>query len=187
MGCAHPLDHQIVMTRPVWVGPVSYKPIRRGPGGVKGGFMAAEPIRPNGPASMSNLLKNCSFFEIFNQSELEIFLSRGQFLKYDAGRSIIKENETGLIFFVVLGGLVGVFKGRKKLAELGPGEIFGEMSILGGQRRSADVLAVKPSIVFSLDRDIFEIGELEFQLKLHKIITRRLVARLSQTSDVLAY
>lgn len=149
--------------------------------------MGAAPMRPTGPTSRSSLLKSCPFFEIFDQDELDVFLGRGQFLKYDGGRSIIKENETGLIFFIVLAGLVGVFKGRKKLAELGPGEIFGEMSILGDQRRSADVIAVKPSILISLDQDIFEAGSIDFQLKLYKNITRRLVARLSQTSDVLAY
>ena len=62
--------------------------------------------------------------------------------------------------FVVAEGSVSVFlrgeHGRKRVASLAPGVVFGEMGLLDGLPRSADVFADEDAIVLKLSRKTFE-------------------------------
>ena len=65
---------------------------------------------------------------------------------FGAGAVICKEGDPGAEFYVVLKGKVKVsgddLLGRShELAVLGPGEFFGELAALTGQRRQATVVA----------------------------------------------
>lgn len=59
------------------------------------------------------------------------------------GTVIIREGERGQDFFVVESGSAKVTHGseNKELAELGPGDFFGEMSLLDGGQRNATITA----------------------------------------------
>jgi CRP/FNR family transcriptional regulator len=61
--------------------------------------------------------------------------------------------------FVVQSGRVEVVKqsgaGEIRLAEFGPGEIFGEMVMFGTRERSATVRALGEVTVMTIDRKIF--------------------------------
>jgi membrane protein len=62
-----------------------------------------------------------------------------------AGEAIIREGETDRIAYYLLSGRAGIYKGiegeRKRLGELGPGALFGEMAYILNEPRSADVQA----------------------------------------------
>lgn len=67
-----------------------------------------------------------------------------------AGEAIFREGDHAREMFVVLGGEAEVVKhgkrgGETRVALLGPGDWFGEMSILDVQPRSATVVAVAPT------------------------------------------
>jgi hypothetical protein len=51
----------------------------------------------------------------------------------------IKEGAGGREFFVIIGGTVGIERGGKKIDALGPGDFFGEASLLTDKRRNATV------------------------------------------------
>jgi CRP-like cAMP-binding protein len=60
---------------------------------------------------------------------------------YAAGREITTEGESGLGFFVVADGTATVTIDGTTRRQLGPGDHFGEMALIDGGRRSAQVTA----------------------------------------------
>jgi small-conductance mechanosensitive channel len=76
---------------------------------------------------------------------------------YGAGETIVRQDEPGDSMFIVCAGTVAVVlePGRKELAQLGPGDYFGEMSLLTGDPRSASVVARGDVSVLELSADIF--------------------------------
>ena len=79
---------------------------------------------------------------------------------YAAGTVILREGEPGDRVFFVHSGRVRVVKETAgepavRLAEFGPGEFFGEMSLVESVVRSASVIATEPTRVFTLKNTDF--------------------------------
>jgi len=104
------------------------------------------------------------------------------------GEWILREGEAGQSCFLVISGRVEVRKNLgmdkyKKLVELGPLDIFGEVCFLGVESRSAGVLAMEPTLLMEFGREDFEklialhpaIG-----LKLYRGMARELAQRLAR-------
>lgn len=74
-----------------------------------------------------------------------------------AGVTVIREGEAGAAFYIVGRGLVEVWRGREQerstLAQLHAGAIFGEMSLVTDQPRSASVTALEATDLLCLGRD----------------------------------
>lgn len=58
-----------------------------------------------------------------------------------AGTRLTVEGASGYTFFVIENGEVQVEQGGRVINTLGPGDFFGEMAIVSGDRRSATVTA----------------------------------------------
>lgn len=78
-------------------------------------------------------------------------------LVFDKGDVIMREGDPAKLFFVLARGTVSVEikvhgKGerRKRVASIGPGLTFGEMALLDGGKRSADVIANERVICYGL-------------------------------------
>jgi len=74
---------------------------------------------------------------------------------FAAGTVIVREGEPGDRIFFVREGRVQVVKEKAgeaavQLAEFGPGDFFGEMSLVESVVRSASVVALEPTRVFTL-------------------------------------
>jgi CRP-like cAMP-binding protein/rhodanese-related sulfurtransferase len=77
------------------------------------------------------------------------------------GVTIFQEGDPGESFYIVDSGRVRIFRKGKKgvetdLAELGPGESFGEMALFTGRRRSANVIALEQTALSVIDKTRFE-------------------------------
>lgn len=75
--------------------------------------------------------------------------------QHDAGGVIVREGEQGDRVYFVRTGRVRVVKESAgtppvQLAEFGPGDFFGEMSLVESVVRSASVIALEPTRVFTL-------------------------------------
>ena len=90
------------------------------------------------------MLGACRLFGGVGRDVLERIAARATEIDFPAGHVIARQNEIGTGFFVVVEGRVRVVRDGVKLAELGPGEFFGELSVLDGQPRNAMVAAVTP-------------------------------------------
>jgi CRP-like cAMP-binding protein len=80
--------------------------------------------------------------------------------KYDNGEIIFEEGKSGDWVCVVLEGAVEVSKnvsgGKFILGKLGPGEIFGELALLGAIRRTATVRAIGETTIGIIDREFLD-------------------------------
>lgn len=97
-----------------------------------------------------NLLKSVPLFEALTKKELEAIRRASQEVNFPAGRIIVTEGETGAAFHLVLEGKAKVITGGRTRATLGPGDYFGEMSLIDHGPRSATVKAETPVRTLSL-------------------------------------
>jgi len=109
---------------------------------------------------ISSMMKSIPFMASLGMKEIEELAFAFNQRHFHKGQVIIKQGQKGDLFFLVYKGMVGVFKerfiGRKKLAELGPGNFFGEISLIENVPRTATVIAIDDSEVYTLSPDAFE-------------------------------
>jgi CRP/FNR family transcriptional regulator, cyclic AMP receptor protein len=91
------------------------------------------------------MMAGVPYFEGLSEKTLKAIANEGKLISYEAGRTIVGEGGAGVGFYLVLDGKVEVRKGGKVLATLGKGQFFGEMSVIDGQPRSADVVTITPA------------------------------------------
>jgi len=71
------------------------------------------------------------------------------------GERVIRAGEVGQEMFFISTGAVEVSIGSQKV-HLGPGEVFGEMALLSGAARTADVTAIDYCLFLTMEREDFE-------------------------------
>lgn len=86
------------------------------------------------------------FAEVLDENELAMLASRAHYVGYAKGATPIEEDGAGHAMFVIVSGeaSVTVMGDDRPIATLAAGDIFGEMSLLTGARRSATVTALTP-------------------------------------------
>ncbi len=119
---------------------------------------SVDPPRPEGgsaPAVELEELRDIGLFGGLADDVLAALVAELQVLDLAPGDVVFRENERGREMFVLLGGEMEVVKQsrrdvRSRVAILGPGDWFGEMSILDVMPRSATVRAIAYSRVLRL-------------------------------------
>lgn len=86
-------------------------------------------------------LQTVPIFSSLSQDELEKVFDLARVVRYEGGRSIVNQGETGFGFHLILSGDAKVVRDDNTVATLGPGDFFGEMSFIDEQPRSASVVA----------------------------------------------
>jgi CRP-like cAMP-binding protein len=66
------------------------------------------------------------------------------------GKHLAEEGEYAYDLFIIKDGTAEVIQDGKSVAELGPGEFFGEMGVLEKARRNATVVAKTPMTLLTL-------------------------------------
>ena len=124
-----------------------------------------------------------ALFRDLSPAEIDLLLSRFVPLTVAAGEVIIRQGESGERFYVVRSGRVEVERDGQVLAQLGPGEAFGEIALLLDLPRTATVTAIEPATLLALDaydfRDLLasylgRAGELERLSHLRLLSHKRL-------------
>ena len=105
------------------------------------------------------LLASVPLFEGLSRANLGRVASLAEHASYNAGRVIVKKDEPGRAFYVIVDGTAKVVKGKivtaRREAELGPGDFFGELSLLDGDPRAATVVAATPLSAIRIERAAF--------------------------------
>lgn len=96
------------------------------------------------------LLIRAPLFSRLSAKGVEELLAIASQKKFTAGSTIVAQGSTGVGFYLILTGSAQVSQDGKGIAELGAGAFFGEMCILDGAPRSADVIAVKDTTCLML-------------------------------------
>jgi CRP-like cAMP-binding protein len=128
------------------------------------------------------LLGACRLFGGVGRDVLERVADKATEVDFPAGHVIARQNEIGTGFFVIVAGKVRVIRDGQRLAELGPGDFFGELSVLDGQPRNAQVTAVGPCRCLAVASWDLEALLLE-DPRLALAIIRGLAARLRATTE----
>jgi len=115
-----------------------------------------------------------------SSQDLNSIVRSAKDLRYNAGEVIVKKGERGVGFYLILDGSVEVKLGEIVLSKLGPGQFFGEMSIIDDEPRSADVITVEPSRCLVLTAWAFE-SLLSNHPKIALKMLREFVRRLRDT------
>jgi CRP-like cAMP-binding protein len=135
-------------------------------------------------ADVTSALASVPLFSGFSQKQIRLVAESGREYKYKGGTTIVEGGSVGVGFYMVLNGRVEVRKGPRVLARLSNGQFFGEMSLIDGEPRSADVLAVQPTECFTLSTPVFY-ALIRQHPELALLVLKELVKRLrvAQSSD----
>lgn len=133
------------------------------------------------------------FLEDLNRDEMRLFEAVGKIRSYVPDDLIVREGQPGNSFFMVISGKVEIRKGvgaatYRKLSDLGPCGIFGEVCFLGVENRSATVVALQPCKLLEFPRPEFEkFAKVQplIGLKVYRGIARELADRLVRNNDEL--
>jgi len=104
----------------------------------------------------AELLAACPLFTGVGPDELATVAEMATEIEFPAGHVIARQGEIGTGFFIVVEGRVKVVRNAEVIATLGPGEFFGELSVLDGQPRNAQVAAEVPTRCLALPSWEFE-------------------------------
>jgi CRP-like cAMP-binding protein len=69
-----------------------------------------------------------------------------------SGKLLVHEGDYSYDLIVIEAGTADVIKGGEVIASLGPGDVFGEMGLLAGSRRMADVIATSSMRLITLSK-----------------------------------
>jgi len=83
-------------------------------------------------------------FAAVKSKDLERLAQWADEVEVPAGEVLAEEGSFAHEFFVIEEGRAAVDKGGERIAELGPGDFFGEIGLLETERRTASVVAETP-------------------------------------------
>jgi CRP/FNR family transcriptional regulator, cyclic AMP receptor protein len=138
-------------------------------------------------------LQTIGLFAELREPEVEKIARIVGHVSCPANTRVFSEGEPGDAMYLVKSGRVRVSRtppncGEEALAILGPGSVFGEMAVLDGGRRSADVIALEGCELLVIERKdfaqlLFDDKELAYYVL--NAIVRTLAGRLREMDEKL--
>lgn len=107
------------------------------------------------------LLTETDIFQNLTELEIQELSHRLVKKKYESGKEIFREGDPGGKMLIISSGSVEIQKlrshgtGRVVIARFERAGVIGEMSLIDNLPRSATVIAVRPTVVYELDKDGF--------------------------------
>jgi CRP/FNR family cyclic AMP-dependent transcriptional regulator len=126
-----------------------------------GGIGESEPSgrpRPDRPLGKrgADLLAQVPLFEGLSRRHLKQIAEHADEISFREREIIVEADQPGGTFFVIVEGEVRVVRGDRTIARAGPGEFFGEISLLDGGPRTASVIAETPVVAIRLFKGAFD-------------------------------
>jgi CRP/FNR family transcriptional regulator, cyclic AMP receptor protein len=92
----------------------------------------------------ANRLRNVTLFSTLSKKELEKLSRWTDEITVKQGEELASQGRFAHEFFIIEDGAAEVRKNGERIAELGPGDFFGEIGLLETERRTASVVAATP-------------------------------------------
>jgi CRP-like cAMP-binding protein len=89
------------------------------------------------------------------------------------GKRLVHEGDYSYELIVIESGTADVIKGGKVIGSLGPGDVFGEMGMLSGARRMADVVATSSMRLITLSKSDLKRISTEVSDQLQSLVEQR--------------
>jgi CRP-like cAMP-binding protein len=130
----------------------------------------------------SALLSAATLFDGLDNEAMERLAAVAVEVEFPADHVIARQGEIGTGFFVIASGRARVVRDGETLATLGPGDFFGELSVLDGRPRVAQVVADGPTTCLALASWDLEALLLE-EPKISLALLRGLAGRLRDVTE----
>ncbi|MCA9613871.1 MAG: cyclic nucleotide-binding domain-containing protein [Sandaracinus sp.] len=143
-----------------------------------------EQERPR-PRITADILRDIGLFGGLDDESLTVLARELPTRVVEVGQTVVEEGDLSREMFVVVGGELEVVKrgprgGEFRVALFGPGDWFGEMSILDVQPRSATVRAVAPTMLVTLSSEHVEKLLYRRDLKAYALLLMNIARELSR-------
>ncbi len=127
-------------------------------------------------------LRTFQLFESLDDDALLDLADLLEYKKYKKDKVLLKKGQTGENLYIVLYGKVGVIADDgERLAEMGQGEIFGEMSLLSGEPVSASIYSLAET-----EAALLSVKNFKFVLKKHPVLQIFLLKMLVDRAQAMA-
>jgi CRP/FNR family transcriptional regulator, cyclic AMP receptor protein len=101
------------------------------------------------------VLKSLNLFKETPENILADLAPLMKEMQYEQGTEIFKEGDTGDCMYIIQQGNIKIHKGNTTLAILKEKEVFGELSLLDADTRSASATADTDCILYKIDQEPF--------------------------------
>ncbi|MBA4370737.1 MAG: hypothetical protein C0418_04070 [Coriobacteriaceae bacterium] len=122
-------------------------------------------------------LAKVPIFSACTTTEIQAIASVTQEHTFEPGQIIVTQGTPGQAFYLILSGRVEILRDNQSLGAFGPGDFFGEMSLLDQAPRSATIRSIEHTACLMLSSWDFK-ALLEkypsIAVKLLEVISRRL-------------
>jgi len=138
-----------------------------------------------GDAEKFTVLRELEMFAAFTDTELWEILRIGEWTQHPAKTVLLREDEFGDDFYVLIEGTVGVTKGPRLLNVIQKGDSFGEMAYISGKAmpRSATITANSDVTVMRISPQLLVKTSDHCQLSFNMAFLRTMADRLRQVDD----
>jgi CRP-like cAMP-binding protein len=122
-------------------------------------------------------VRRIELFSSFTEAQLADLAERIEVRDAPTGTQLSHEGGGGYFFFVIETGRATVTREGDTLAELGPGDFFGEAAVLRTRRRTATVTALEPMtllVIFGADFATFTAEVPDFGAVIDQVLAERL-------------
>jgi CRP-like cAMP-binding protein len=132
------------------------------------------------PRDKLRLLASVSFFDGLDERTLESLVPACRSASFAAKEEICHKGDAGTQLYIVVSGSVKALTTSADGDDvvfniMGPGEVFGEIAVLGEEERTATVVAIEPCELLVLDR-----RDLLAFLRRHPEVAIRLLALMAE-------
>jgi CPA2 family monovalent cation:H+ antiporter-2 len=97
-------------------------------------------------------LKTIPLFSSLSDQALNTLSVFSSETSVSTGKRLVHEGDYSYELIVIETGTADVIKGGEAIGSLGPGDVFGEMGMLSGGKRTADVIATSPMRLITLSK-----------------------------------
>lgn len=140
------------------------------------------PVARFGKDDKIGALRRIRLFEGLSKKELWFFGQQVTLTTFADGTELVTEGELGREAMVLMAGSAVVRRNNRKIAELGPGDVLGEMSLINRIARNATVTATSPVTVLVMDAREFSSVIAENDKVATKIL-KTVAARLAENES----
>ncbi len=139
--------------------------------------------------SYHDYLRGVPLFSGLSDADLERVSQATSDLRFHEGRTLVKEGSVAHEMMILTSGTATVVRDGEHVADLGPGDVLGELAVLSHEHRTATVTATSDVEVIHLTADRFAklLNDVPaIAPKMLPVVASRAVANIHDCSEALA-